>query len=110
MGHRARDRGEAEDGGLGRLAADLRAEFPDMRGFSGRNLRDMKRFHLAYSNEEFWRQAVAKSPGGRAGRFPEQPIPELPPIPETHGTAIFAQAVRIRPISRQILKRFPPLP
>lgn len=27
-----------------RLAADLRAEFPDMRGFSGRNLRDMRGF------------------------------------------------------------------
>ena len=42
-----------------RLAADLRTEFPDMRGFSGRNLRDMKRFWLAYSGPEFWRQTVA---------------------------------------------------
>ncbi len=48
------------EGGVERLAADLRAEFPDMRGFSGRNLRDMRRFHLAYSDGEFWQQAVAK--------------------------------------------------
>ncbi|TVS21208.1 MAG: DUF1016 domain-containing protein [Planctomycetaceae bacterium] len=45
-----------------RLSADLQAEFPDMRGFSGRNLRDMKRMWLAYSAPEFWRQAVAILP------------------------------------------------
>ena len=52
-----------------RLAADLRAEFPDMRGFSGGNLRDMRRFFLCYSAVEFWRQAVAKlpDPAGRTG-------------------------------------------
>jgi len=44
-----------------------------MRGFSGRNLRDMKRFYLAYSEEEFWRQAVAKLPFRPGGtKFPEQ--------------------------------------
>src|SRR6185295_17124923 len=30
-----------------RLAADLRAEFPDMRGFSPRNIWDMRRFYAA---------------------------------------------------------------
>ena len=43
-----------------RLAADLRAEFTDLRGFSGRNLRDMRCFYLAYSDTEFQRQLVAK--------------------------------------------------
>jgi predicted nuclease of restriction endonuclease-like (RecB) superfamily len=43
-----------------RLAADLRAEFPDMRGFSGRNLWDMKRLYLACSEPEFLQQAVAE--------------------------------------------------
>lgn len=42
------------------VAAELRTAFPDMSGFSPRNLRDMKRFYLAYSDPEFWRQAVAK--------------------------------------------------
>lgn len=42
-----------------RLAADLKAAFPGMSGFSARNLRDMKRMWLAYSDPEFWRQAVA---------------------------------------------------
>ena len=45
-----------------RLADDLSAEFPDMRGFSGRNLRDMRRLYLTYADLEFWRQAVAKLP------------------------------------------------
>ncbi len=48
-----------------RLAADLRAEFPDMRGFSARTLRDTKRFYLAYSDESIWPQAVAKMNVGR---------------------------------------------
>jgi hypothetical protein len=43
-----------------RLATDLRTEFPGVRGYSARNLRDMKRLYLAYSDPEFWRQPVAK--------------------------------------------------
>lgn len=42
------------------VAAELRAAFPDMSGFSPRNLRDMKRFYLAYSSEAIWPQLVAK--------------------------------------------------
>jgi predicted nuclease of restriction endonuclease-like (RecB) superfamily len=82
-----------------RLAADLRAEFPDMRGFSGRNLREMKRFWLAYSDPKFWQQAVAKldetgtetvfwqqlvaksaSPATAARRILAQPVPETESI------------------------------
>jgi predicted nuclease of restriction endonuclease-like (RecB) superfamily len=48
------------------VAADLRREFPGMTGFSARNLRDTKRFYLAYSDGPIWRQAVAElSPGGK---------------------------------------------
>ncbi len=91
-----------------RLSADLRAEFPDMRGFSGRSLRDMKRFYLAYRDEviwqqavaklggsddltinlrqptadldkgEFWPQAVAKLEGGNVGHFLPQLVAEIP--------------------------------
>ena len=43
-----------------RLAADLRAEFPDMLGFSARNLRNMKQFFSAHNEPEIWQQAVAK--------------------------------------------------
>ena len=61
-----------------RLAADLRAAFPDMSGFSGRNLRDMKRMWLAYSGADFWRQAVAKMPDDSPG-----PVNRRQPVAET---------------------------
>lgn len=42
------------------LSCDLRDAFPDARGYSARNLRDMKRFYLTYSDEAIWPQLVAK--------------------------------------------------
>jgi predicted nuclease of restriction endonuclease-like (RecB) superfamily len=47
---------------IDRVSCDLRAAFPDTRGFSPRNLRDMKRLYLTYADEAFWRQVVAKLP------------------------------------------------
>jgi len=43
-----------------RLAADLRAEFPDLRGFSMRSIWEMKRLSMAYSEPDFLRQPVAE--------------------------------------------------
>ena len=45
---------------IDRLSADLQEAFPRTTGFSPRNMRDMKRFYLAYSDESIWRQPVAK--------------------------------------------------
>ncbi len=45
---------------IDRVSADLQEAFPATNGFSPRNLRDMNRFYLAYSNEPIWRQLVAK--------------------------------------------------
>ena len=42
------------------LARDLQREFPDIRGFSARNLWDMRRFFEAYGTSGFLRQAVAE--------------------------------------------------
>ncbi|MBY0575959.1 MAG: PDDEXK nuclease domain-containing protein [Gallionellaceae bacterium] len=48
------------------LSADLRNEFPDMSGFSPRNLWDIKRFYETYvSAPEFLRQLVAEIPWGQ---------------------------------------------
>ncbi|ROQ37247.1 putative nuclease of restriction endonuclease-like (RecB) superfamily [Frondihabitans sp. PhB188] len=48
-----------------RLADDLRAEFPDMRGFSGRNLRYMRAFADAWPfDSEFGQEPVAQLPWG----------------------------------------------
>lgn len=84
------------------LARDLQSAFPGTSGFSGRNLRDMKRFYIAYSDSEFWRQDVAKlgspaplpairrqavaksgvaqaNPAGReSSEFPRQAVAEIP--------------------------------
>ena len=43
-----------------RLATDLQASFPDMHGFSARNVWDMRRLFDSYSSPEFLRQAVAE--------------------------------------------------
>jgi hypothetical protein len=45
------------------VSADLRRAFPQINGFSPRNVWDMKRFYLAYADEAIWRQAVAELPG-----------------------------------------------
>ena len=55
------------DSVINRIAADLSAEFPDMSGFSGRNLRDMKRMWMTYSAPEFWQYLVSAIPGLQAG-------------------------------------------
>lgn len=47
-----------------RLAQDLRAAFPDMKGFSARNLKYMRAFADAWPDEQFVQQAVAQLPWG----------------------------------------------
>lgn len=43
------------------LSRDLRRSFPDLKGFSARNLWDMRRLHEVYGSPEFLRQLVAES-------------------------------------------------
>jgi hypothetical protein len=51
------------------LARDLHREFPDIRGFSARNLWDMRRFFEAYGTRDFLRQAVAElADGGKSAK------------------------------------------
>jgi predicted nuclease of restriction endonuclease-like (RecB) superfamily len=48
-----------------RLSADLKAEFPEMTGFSPRNLWFIKQFYEAYADApEFLKQAVSEIPWG----------------------------------------------
>ncbi|WP_031597229.1 PDDEXK nuclease domain-containing protein [Ferrovum myxofaciens] len=47
-----------------RLAHDLRAAFPEMKGFSPRNLKYMRAFAEAWTDAEFVQQAVAQLPWG----------------------------------------------
>jgi predicted nuclease of restriction endonuclease-like (RecB) superfamily len=53
---------------IDRISGDLRAAFPAATGFSPRNLRGMKRFYLAYTDEVIWRQPVAKLAESTASR------------------------------------------
>jgi predicted nuclease of restriction endonuclease-like (RecB) superfamily len=60
------------------VALDLQAAFPGTRGFSGRNLRDMKRFYTVYSEDDFWLQASIQWPGvPRSPAIWRQPVAKL---------------------------------
>lgn len=56
------------DGFLKQMSHDLQAEFPDLKGFSRRNLNDMKRWVLFW--EPIWRQPVAKLGPQLVGQIP----------------------------------------
>ena len=56
---------EAEGWGarvIDRLSTDLRREFPDMKGFSSRNLKYMRAFAESYTQREIVQQAAAQIP------------------------------------------------
>lgn len=46
------------------VSQELKLSFPDMKGFSERNLRAMRMFYEEYEKDEKWQQAVAKLPWG----------------------------------------------
>ena len=52
-----------------RLSADLSREFPEMKGFSQRNLKYMRAFAEAYPDTQFVQQAVAQIPWGHNVRI-----------------------------------------
>lgn len=68
IGHEIWQRQQAEGWGakvIAHLSADLHAAFPQMKGFSPRNLQYMRTFAEAYPNEtQFTQQAVAQIPWG----------------------------------------------
>ena len=47
---------------IDRLAVDLRHTFPEMQGFSSRNLKYMRAFSEAYPEEQFVQQVAAQIP------------------------------------------------
>ncbi|MFL0361241.1 DUF1016 N-terminal domain-containing protein [Curtobacterium flaccumfaciens] len=62
---------------IGRLATDLRAEFPKMKGFSPRNLAHMRAFAAAWPDEQILQPAVAQLPWGHIGAVDRDPPAEL---------------------------------
>ena len=59
---------------IGRLSADLRDAFPDMKGWSSRNLRYMKFFAEFWPDLQIWQQSVAKTPDSSIW---QQPVAKL---------------------------------
>jgi predicted nuclease of restriction endonuclease-like (RecB) superfamily len=49
---------------IGQMELDLKQAFPDMKGFSRRNLIYMRRMYKFFHNDEFVPQAVAQIPWG----------------------------------------------
>jgi predicted nuclease of restriction endonuclease-like (RecB) superfamily len=56
---------------IDRIAKDLRQEFPEMKGFSPRNLHYMRAFAEAYDDESMLQQVVANLPWGHNVRLME---------------------------------------
>ena len=54
---------------IDRLATDLRAEFPEMKGFSARNIKYMRGLAEAWPEESIVQQAVAQIPWGHNVRI-----------------------------------------
>ncbi len=79
-------------GFLKQLSKDLMAEFPDMKGFSYRNLRAIKQWHLFYSRDkEIWQQAIAKMEPLTVTEKWQQPVAILARIPWGHNLAILSK-------------------
>jgi predicted nuclease of restriction endonuclease-like (RecB) superfamily len=77
-----------------RLAADLRAEFPDMRGFSANNLWLIRQMYLEYSDAGFLEQLVQEIKK-KGKQFLEQAVPEsFASVGVDEIPAFLAQAVR----------------
>ena len=57
---------------IDRLARDLKAAFPEMKGFSPRNLKYMRSLAAAYPDEQMVQQVVAQIPWGHNVRILDQ--------------------------------------
>lgn len=69
---------------IDRLSADIRREFPDIKGFSARNIRRMSFFYLSYKEQVInWPQAVAKTE-----RLDEESLPDIFRIPWAHNVLL----------------------
>lgn len=72
------------------VAAELRTAFPQMTGFSSRNVWDMKRFYEAYSTPDFLSQLVR-----------ELAKPTAPPfLPQVVAEIQEARAIRRQPVAK----------
>jgi predicted nuclease of restriction endonuclease-like (RecB) superfamily len=71
------------DGFLKQLSQDLMAEFPDMKGFSKRNLEQIRRWHLFWVGDTIAKQA--------ASQLPQDTFMQLFKIPWWHNVVIVSK-------------------
>lgn len=89
------------DGFLTQLSADLMAEFPEMKGFSKRNLELVRQWYLFYSSDSqtgspaIGQQLVAQleneSRQQLVGQFAKQAVSQIGQIPWGHNIAIISK-------------------
>lgn len=97
------------DGFLSQLSCDLTTEFPDMKGFSVRNLKYVRQWYLFYSPDlqteslaigqqavaqlenEFSQQAVGQIGKQPAAQFVKQAVSQITQIPWGHNIAIISK-------------------
>jgi len=88
------------DGFLQQLSKDLMAEFPEMQGFSYRNLRAIKQWFLFYSKEQnkglIWQQSVAKTNQQPVGQLVKQPVALITQIPWGHNIVIISKCKTVK--------------
>lgn len=70
-------------GFLNQLSADLMLDFPEMKGFSKRNLELIRQWHLFWARSAIGQQAVAQ--------FAKQPVSQILIIPWGYNLAIIAK-------------------
>jgi predicted nuclease of restriction endonuclease-like (RecB) superfamily len=63
------------------VAADLRAAFPNLTGFSARNVWDMRRLFLTYGTTDLLEQVVPESSEAQEIAILRQPVAELRKVP-----------------------------
>ena len=63
-------------GAIDAISDQLQKELPGLRGFSGRNLRNMRKFYEFLSPFLFWQMPSAKLPGDSL--FPLEPVWQMP--------------------------------
>jgi predicted nuclease of restriction endonuclease-like (RecB) superfamily len=86
-----------------RLAADLRTAFPDMRGFSARNIWDMRRFNVAYASSQFLARLVRERTKASKAPILRQAVAELDTGSQTEQVKFVRQLIAEIPWGHHLL-------
>ncbi|MEX1028187.1 MAG: PDDEXK nuclease domain-containing protein, partial [Candidatus Paceibacterota bacterium] len=78
--------------------------FPEIRGFSARNLWDMKRLYVNYCEADVWQQLVAKFTSSANEAILRQPVAELK---TAENDGIFSDRVSGSEFMRQVVAQIP---